>query len=392
MNMFRRMFLWLSLACIAVTNPDIASAACNSQLPRESPNANYVVNTGGDTVTDANTGLTWRRCQLGMEWVGGTCSGIAQGLTWRNALLAVQSINDGAGLAGKHDWRLPDLTELMTLVDHACFNPAINTTMFPNTAFPSETIAFYWSSTPDGVEGSAWVVNFQYGMILSYGMANHSLMVRPVRGTPGGGQVPPSVPSSFVENFDSIDEINAHGWLVGNMSNPVGTDTWVYGDDSTFQAQSGASTSFVSVNYNSTGDNGTISNWLLTPLLDFRAGSMVSFWTRTVTDAPFADRLQVRVCRGEPCDMVGPGALGTDGFETLLLDINPSLQSGPDASGIDGYPDRWTRFTLNGSDGVPGSGHGRIAFRYFVEDGGLNGAHSVYIGLDSVRIEASLVE
>jgi len=40
------------------------------------------------------------------------------------------------------DWRLPTIQELFTLVDYSRCNPAIDTTIFPNTEASS-----YWSST-----------------------------------------------------------------------------------------------------------------------------------------------------------------------------------------------------------------------------------------------------
>lgn len=387
--MKRSLFLPCVIA-VALSLPGPAQAACNPNLTRETPDSDFVVNAGGHTVTHTRTGLTWRRCQLGMAWNGSTCSGTAQSMIWQSALLAVQAINDGAGLDGHRDWRMPDLNELMTLVDHACYDPAINTNRFPNTAYPSAHIAKYWSSTPDGSVGRAWSVDFQFGMIVAETMAGTSLRARPVRGTlrDTPGTPPPALPS-FVDNFDTLEGTHANQWITGNFSEPEGARTWWLFDNSYFDAQAGAPESFVSTTFEATGDNGTISDWLATPLLEFRSGSSLSFYTRTVTGAYYADRLQVRLCTGEPCNSAGPGALGVGGFTTLLLDINPNLLSGPDGSGVNGYPDTWTRFQLGAAQGIPSSGRGRIAFRYFVPDAGAYGLHSHAIGLDTVRIEAT---
>lgn len=381
-------------ACLllaSVTCSGSVTAVCNSNLSRENPDSDFAINADGHTVTHTRTGLTWRRCQLGMEWNGSTCTGIPQALIWQNALLAVQSINTGAGLDGHHDWRLPDLNEIMTLVDHACYEPATNATVFPHTAYPSAHLAKYWSSTPDGSVGRAWIVDFQFGMLVAETMANSSLRVRPVRGVMTGspGGQPPL--TAFVDNFDSFEQTVANGWLTGNMSAPLGTSAWLWGSNVVFPAQSGAPNSQLVVNFNSTTGSGTISNWLLTPLLQFRPGSTVSFWTRTAPGAAFADRLQVRLCVGQPCNTVGPGATGVGGFSTLLRDINPNLQTGTDPAGIHGYPDQWARFDLGPANGVPDNGIGRIAFRYFVPNGGPDGLHSNIIGLDTVRIEATPV-
>lgn len=382
------------LSCALVMTlslPGMTHAACNPNLARETPDSDFVVNAGGHTVTHTRTGLTWRRCQLGMTWNGSTCSGTAQGMIWQTALLSVQAINDGTGLGGHRDWRVPDINELTTLVDHACYDPAINTSRFPNTAYPSAHIAKYWSSTPDGSVGRAWSVDFQFGMIVAETMAGTSLRVRPVRGTLRGSPdtAPPQAPTSFVDNFDTIEQSIANGWLIGNFSTPLGESEWIWGSETPFTAQAGAAHTQMVVNFNSTTGNGTISNWLLTPLLQFRPGSTVSFYTRTVSGAPYADRLQIRLCTGQPCNTIGPGATGVSGFTTLLRDINPNLQAGPDASGVNGYPDQWARFELGHAHGVPSSGTGRVAFRYFVPNGGPDGLHSNIIGLDTVRIEAA---
>src|SRR5262245_42717951 len=72
------------------------------------------------------------------------------------------------------------------------------------------------------------------------------------------------------------------------------------------------------------------------------------------------------------------GTLPTDvgDFTTLLLDINPTYTS-------TGYPGDWSYFFVTVS-GVGTTGvKGRLAFRYFVESGGPDGANSDYIGIDS---------
>lgn len=59
-----------------------------------------------------------------------------------------------------------------------------------------------------------------------------------------------------------------------------------------------------------------------------------------------------------------------------MLDINPTLTT-------TGYPNVWTQFTVTVS-GVASATTGRLAFRYFVDNGGPNGANSDYIGIDTV--------
>ena len=60
------------------------------------------------------------------------------------------------------DWRLPNKSELSSLVDRACTGPAVNETIFPGTLN-----AGYWSSTPGRrEEGYAWHVDFTTGIML----------------------------------------------------------------------------------------------------------------------------------------------------------------------------------------------------------------------------------
>jgi len=46
---------------------------------------------------------------------------------------------------------------------------------------------------------------------------------------------------------------------------------------------------------------------------------------------------------------------------------------------------------VQNASGIPASGSGRIAFRYFVTDAGTSGDNSDYIGIDTVSIQASSV-
>ena len=79
---------------------------------------------------------------------------------------------------GHSDWRLPTKKELESLVETGCANPAINTTLFPNT--PS---SWNWNSTPlnAAYPANAWFVAFDYGND-SVVVKTHDAVVRLVRG------------------------------------------------------------------------------------------------------------------------------------------------------------------------------------------------------------------
>ena len=73
---------------------------------------------------------------------------------------------------------------------------------------------------------------------------------------------------------------------------------------------------------------------------------------------------------------VGANSTSVGDFTALLLDINPTLVTGV-------YPIVFTPFTVTVSGlGAPNT-NGRLAFRYFVTNGGPSGANSDYIGIDT---------
>jgi hypothetical protein len=189
--------------------------------------------------------------------------------------------------------------------------------------------------------------------------------------------VPASSALALTENFDVVIPT---GWTVINASVPAGTATWFQGNSAVFPAHEGAPNSYIGVNFNSVGvgpgPTDTISNWLVAPVFNFNNGDVISFWTRSASGA-FPDRLQVRWSAGTGTDVGGtPESVGT--FTALLLDINPGYTSS-------GYPTDWTQFSVTVS-GLAGPSAGRVAFRYFVEDGGPLGDNSNYIGIDTFSI------
>src|SRR5437868_13139712 len=103
----------------------------------------------------------------------------------------------------------------------------------------------------------------------------------------------------------------------------------------------------------------------------------MTFYTRTVDAPMFPDRLQVRMSTNGGSSNVGTTATDVGDFTTLLLDINPNYTT-------TGYPSVWTQFTVTVT-GVPSFTTGRLAFRYFVENGGPTGANSDYIGIDTFQ-------
>jgi len=81
-------------------------------------------------VSDIATGLMWQQA---------TASGT---FTWQQALVYAESLNNEK-FAGHHDWRLPNIHELQSILDYTRWQPAsIDITYFPDTVADD-----YWSST-----------------------------------------------------------------------------------------------------------------------------------------------------------------------------------------------------------------------------------------------------
>ena len=79
---------------------------------------NNFIDNGDGTITDTVTGLMWQKA---------TAPGT---YTWEQALTYCENLT----LAGDYsDWRLPNRNELQSIVDYSRYNPAIDTTFFPDT-------------------------------------------------------------------------------------------------------------------------------------------------------------------------------------------------------------------------------------------------------------------
>lgn len=122
--------------------------------------AHYSINplsytdNGDGTIHDNVTGLVWQKCSVGET--GSDCSGGSIGsYSWSSA----QSVCASSNLAGGN-WRLPTMTELMSIVDYEESMGTLDGTAFPGTSSP------YWTSTPHAYYSSfAWFVNFSQGTI-----------------------------------------------------------------------------------------------------------------------------------------------------------------------------------------------------------------------------------
>lgn len=183
----------------------------------------------------------------------------------------------------------------------------------------------------------------------------------------------------FSEGFDDISQLSSRGWAQINRSVTIGSTNWFQGNDLVFAAQSGAANSYIGANFNNTTGINTISNWLITPSLRVKNGDVLTFWTRCSPDNTYPDRLQVRLSLSGDSIDVGNSSSSVGDFTTLLLEINPTQITGV-------YPyQAWGQYSVTLS-GITGSTFGRVAFRYYVTNGGPSGSASDYIGIDTVSL------
>ena len=210
---------------------------------------------------------------------------------------------------------------------------------------------------------------------------------------------PPIPDQSFVEEFDTATAAVARGWKFINTSDPKGTGQWQNGGGNPplFNAYSnkGTNAGFIGADYQSTSaQQGTISNWLISPSLTMQNGDRIIFYTRAwqlfdgVSDTTdFGNSLQLRMNPVNDSIDAGKG-LSTGSFSKLLFDINPDLiYSSILHAAVFAYPSQWTRFDVTVT-GLTAPLKSRFAFRYFVTNGGSNGNASG-IGIDSVAYKST---
>ena len=150
----------------AVISVEPALVVPSSPKPQENRTIGRYIDHGNGTVTDAETGLMWKRCLEGLSGVN--CEeGKVERYTWNEAVKRFKNVE----YAGYADWRLPTIDELETLVycskgkdkkgdcKDGSEKPTINQQAFPNTETSN-----VWSGSPNAdYSGYAWSVYFYNG-------------------------------------------------------------------------------------------------------------------------------------------------------------------------------------------------------------------------------------
>lgn len=150
----------------------------------------------GLTIIDNNTKLEWMK----QDDNGGDCASLPGSLdkdcvfNWEESFTLVTALN-ASEFAGYTDWRVPNVKELLSIVNHENFSPSVSgafnsgceqgctyETCSCTAVKVGSDLSLYWSSTTIAVlTGNAWDVNFDYGVILGNGKYKPN-RVRAVRG------------------------------------------------------------------------------------------------------------------------------------------------------------------------------------------------------------------
>jgi len=212
-------------------------------------------------------------------------------------------------------------------------------------------------------------------------------------GSSASAFLPPPALDSFCEDFETglpsgtltnqaapgeLISLASGNWHAVNLSAPIGS-TGVFesgGPSAPFLAQEGDFNA--AMNFRNGSGTSDINAFFMSPVVTFDNGDSIKFWTRTVPQSSFADRLHVVF------SVAGPSVDAID-FPAVnrVLTINPELFAS-------GYPGEWTMYVIN-VDWAPTTLEGRFAFNYEVPNGGPLGENSNFIGIDSVCYHTAVI-
>jgi hypothetical protein len=157
------------------------------------------------------------------------------------------------------------------------------------------------------------------------------------------------------ENFDSVDTLASHGWVLTNNSTPAGSTGWFQGEDFIVAPLSGG---YAAADFNNATSGGTIDNWLITPQFSTANSGHVSVWLSSELLDGYADTLKFGFSSGDSAT----SAFTTGSLVTATGD--------------------WTEYSF----AYAAAGAGSMA-RFAIEYTGAADT-SNYIGVDSLSINA----
>ena len=162
----------------------------------------------------------------------------------------------------------------------------------------------------------------------------------------------------LTEGFDNdTPTLAGKGWVITNLSSPVGSTTWFEpGEGAQVPVYQGSS--YMAANWLSSGDGGTVDNWLISPTFSTANSGYVTFYLTGANEAGFVDTLK----------------FGFSGGSSTTSDFTMgSLVTAPEG---------WTAYTFAYAAAGAGS-VGRFAIEYTGDSATLD-----YVGVDSLSINA----
>ena len=167
---------------------------------------------------------------------------------------------------------------------------------------------------------------------------------------------------------EGFEDLATSGWVLKNNSTqPAIVADWFQGNPLVFTAASGSPNSYAAANFENGAAPGTISNWLISPLIEFTGPAALDFSLRLLGEG-FLDTVEVYFSSAGASTDVGDSTTSTGTFELV----------GEFSSDTDTL---WTNETA--LIGGINENSGRFAFRYFVADTLVDGN---YVGIDNVLV------
>lgn len=151
----------LTLAALTLLTTIVsAEQTCDGET-ETSPSDRFAIGTTDTYLNDTVTGLMWAKCVVGQTWdtTSQMCLGEPLRLTWQQALQQAETFR----VNNNTDWRLPNIKELASIVEHKCVSPSINISMFAGSP-----VGGFWTSTPNtsaDLSMEAWSIAFDNGRI-----------------------------------------------------------------------------------------------------------------------------------------------------------------------------------------------------------------------------------
>ena len=174
-------YTWKVLAC---TENECGSWSDELEFSYPPPSTPRFTNNGDGTVTDNYTDLTWTQD-----------ANLYGENDWWNAMNYCWDLT----LASHSNWRLPNISELNSLIDETQEDPALP----PDNPFTNVQPGFYWSTITNAyLIDVAWGVYFSNGRV-GYGDKIDDNAVFCVRGEGTGDYPEPVVYDSYEENVNA---------------------------------------------------------------------------------------------------------------------------------------------------------------------------------------------